>query len=275
MTEQVIRYGFVSDQQTVLGLLNTMSRDHLGWLLALIVGVYVLRRLVDAGLRVGPIAPLFALLAILIESFFLLLLIMGGIRVFQIVPALARRSGDRSVVGCGRPDAISRFFAIFAIDLPAVVTHRAGLHRRPGLAGLLGGAQSADHLAGRCRPGLRFPGAVAGRAVASGRPVARLRARSDPVRRVPGEDRPPPAPDRRRGASSWPPPRSGRPSSATSTTSTCRPSIRSGWCCGPDAAEKLMQMTERDIQNDLVGLVNKLQNEARENAEEQAGADYY
>jgi ribonuclease Y len=38
-----------------------------------------------------------------------------------------------------------------------------------------------------------------------------------------------------------------------------------------DAADKLMQMTERDIRNDLLGLVAKLQNEARENAEEQAG----
>ncbi|MEI9913484.1 MAG: ribonuclease Y [Candidatus Saccharibacteria bacterium] len=38
-----------------------------------------------------------------------------------------------------------------------------------------------------------------------------------------------------------------------------------------DAAEKLMQMTERDIKDDLLGLVNKLQNEARENADEQAG----
>ncbi len=37
-----------------------------------------------------------------------------------------------------------------------------------------------------------------------------------------------------------------------------------------EAAEKLMQMTERDIKNDLVGLVNKLQNEARENADELA-----
>ena len=37
-----------------------------------------------------------------------------------------------------------------------------------------------------------------------------------------------------------------------------------------DAADKLMQMTERDIKNDLLGLVNKLQNEARDNAEEQA-----
>lgn len=37
-----------------------------------------------------------------------------------------------------------------------------------------------------------------------------------------------------------------------------------------EAAEKLMQMTERDIRTDMVGLINKLQNEAVENAEEQA-----
>lgn len=37
-----------------------------------------------------------------------------------------------------------------------------------------------------------------------------------------------------------------------------------------DAADKLMQMTERDIRQDLVGLVNKLQNEAKDNAEEKA-----
>ena len=37
-----------------------------------------------------------------------------------------------------------------------------------------------------------------------------------------------------------------------------------------DAADKLMQMTERDIKDDLTGLVAKLQNEAMEDAEEQA-----
>lgn len=35
-----------------------------------------------------------------------------------------------------------------------------------------------------------------------------------------------------------------------------------------EAAEKLLAMTERDIKNDLLGLVNKLQNEAKENADE-------
>ncbi|MCA9342748.1 ribonuclease Y [Candidatus Saccharibacteria bacterium] len=38
-----------------------------------------------------------------------------------------------------------------------------------------------------------------------------------------------------------------------------------------DAAEKLMQMTERDIKSDLTGLISKLQNEAQEQAEEKAG----
>ncbi len=37
-----------------------------------------------------------------------------------------------------------------------------------------------------------------------------------------------------------------------------------------EAAEKLMAMTERDIKNDLVGLIAKLQNDAKETAEEQA-----
>jgi ribonuclease Y len=38
-----------------------------------------------------------------------------------------------------------------------------------------------------------------------------------------------------------------------------------------EAADKLMKMTERDIRNDLLGLVNKLQNEAKDLAEEKAG----
>ncbi|HSX07344.1 MAG TPA: ribonuclease Y [Candidatus Saccharimonadales bacterium] len=37
-----------------------------------------------------------------------------------------------------------------------------------------------------------------------------------------------------------------------------------------EAAEKLMQMTERDIRSDLTGLISKMQNEAKEEAEEQA-----
>lgn len=39
-----------------------------------------------------------------------------------------------------------------------------------------------------------------------------------------------------------------------------------------DAADKLMQMTERDIRGDLTGLISKLQDEAKDLAEEKAGA---
>lgn len=39
-----------------------------------------------------------------------------------------------------------------------------------------------------------------------------------------------------------------------------------------EAAEKLTKMTERDIRNDLVGLINKLQTEAKDLAEDKAGA---
>jgi ribonuclease Y len=37
-----------------------------------------------------------------------------------------------------------------------------------------------------------------------------------------------------------------------------------------DAAEKLLKMTERDVKQDLLGVINKLQNEAKDNAEEKA-----
>jgi len=37
-----------------------------------------------------------------------------------------------------------------------------------------------------------------------------------------------------------------------------------------DAADKLMQMTEKDIKQDMIGLINKLQNDAKEVAEDQA-----
>ncbi len=37
-----------------------------------------------------------------------------------------------------------------------------------------------------------------------------------------------------------------------------------------EATEKLMQMTEKDIRNDMIGLINKLQNESKDQAEEKA-----
>jgi hypothetical protein len=82
VTQQWVRYGFLSDQQTVLGALYDLASKHLGWLIALIVGIYLSRRFLDyiadrTGLRI------LRLVVVLIESFFMLMVIMGGIRVFQ------------------------------------------------------------------------------------------------------------------------------------------------------------------------------------------------
>ena len=82
VTQQWVRYGFLSDQQTVLGALYDLASKHLGWLIALIVCIYLSRRFLDyvadhTGLRI------LRLVVVLIESFFMLMVIMGGIRVFQ------------------------------------------------------------------------------------------------------------------------------------------------------------------------------------------------
>ena len=82
VTQQWVRYGFLSDQQTVLGALYDLASKHLWWLIALIVGIYLSRRFLDyvadrTGLRI------LRLVVVMIESFFMLMVIMGGIRVFQ------------------------------------------------------------------------------------------------------------------------------------------------------------------------------------------------
>ena len=106
------------------------------------------------------------------------------------------------------------------IDLPAIVVQTGRVRPRPGLAALLGGAEPADHLAGRGRPGLRLQGALAGRAVAQG-PAVRVPGarcgRARPLRREA-------EPSVRHAESDRPPPRgvrlaAGRPGSCSSATS--------------------------------------------------------
>ena len=81
-TQQVVRYGIVSDQ-IIFAVLSTEVTEHLPRMLALIVGLYLLRRLLDharerTGLRV------LGLVVVLTEAFFLLVVVFGGIKVFQI-----------------------------------------------------------------------------------------------------------------------------------------------------------------------------------------------
>lgn len=93
--EQFFRSGALGNQQSVLGVLNVAATQHTGWLLLLLVGIYLVRRLLDAahdrtGIRV------LGLLVALVESFFLLLVLMGGIRIWQ---QFLLWLDDRAVVG--------------------------------------------------------------------------------------------------------------------------------------------------------------------------------
>jgi hypothetical protein len=120
VTQQWIRYGFLSDQQTVLGALHDMATKHLGWLVVLLIGIYVLRRALDfiaerTGVRV------LGLLVVLIESFFLLLVITGGIRVLQTFLVWLR---DRTLMQwlAAIKNVLAEFLAVFKIDLPEILT---------------------------------------------------------------------------------------------------------------------------------------------------------
>ena len=119
VTQQWIRYGFLSDQETVLGALNDLATQHLSWLVALIVSIYLLRRVLDylaerTGLRI------LGFVVVLIESFFMLMVIMGGIRVLQTFQLWFR---DRALMQwvAEFQDALARLFAIFKIDLPLII----------------------------------------------------------------------------------------------------------------------------------------------------------
>lgn len=100
-----MRYGFLSSEK---------------WLLALLLGIYALRRLLDyvaerTGLRI------LGLVVVLIDAFFVLLVITGGIRVFQ---TFQNWLTDRAVMQwlAELHDAAARFFALFKIDLPEILT---------------------------------------------------------------------------------------------------------------------------------------------------------
>ena len=119
VVQQLVRYGFLSDQETVLGVLNDLATNHLRLLVGLLVGLYVLRRLVDlvhdrTGWRLAGLG------VVLIESFFLLVLVMGGVRVFQIFGLwLSERRFMQWLAAV--KNEVAEFLAIFRIDLPAVL----------------------------------------------------------------------------------------------------------------------------------------------------------
>ena len=214
----------------MLGVLNDLATNHLLWLVALLLGIYVLRRLLDyvaerTGLRI------LGLVVVLIEAFFMLLVITGGIRVFQIFRNWLR---DRAVLQwlAEIQDVAARFFAIFKIDLPELVTRAWAFFSdqvwpilidvvaQPlfwlAVAALVFGSKVLS-LADLWRQGQPYAARIPGATV-----FARY-SEKQALRRL----------GHHRKASAWPRPASRRLSSATSMTNTCRRCTRCAWLCGP------------------------------------------
>jgi hypothetical protein len=119
VTEQTVRYGVLGSTETVLGVLNDAATQHPVRLLLVVVGVYVLRRAVDA-LHERTGRQLLGVLVAFIESVFILLVILGGIRLLQQARLWLE---DRAVWGwgTGARDAVADVLARFAVDLPALL----------------------------------------------------------------------------------------------------------------------------------------------------------
>ena len=118
-TQQVVRYGIISDQN-VVSVLSRSVTEHLPRMLLVIVGLYLLRRGLDrlhdrTGLRV------LGLLVVLVESFFLLVVVLGGIKVFQTFMLWLR---DRAVAQwlTQASDAVLSVVSVFAVQLPELLT---------------------------------------------------------------------------------------------------------------------------------------------------------
>ena len=116
--EQAVRSG-VGASGSVLDVLNVASTQHPWRLLAVVVGVYALRRVVDV-LHERTGRQVLGLAVAFVESFFMLLIILGGIRLFQ---RLMLWVSDRAFLGwlASLQHAVAAVLARFAVDLPAVL----------------------------------------------------------------------------------------------------------------------------------------------------------
>lgn len=117
--EQFARYGAFGSQESILGVLNEAATQHKLRLVAIVLGVYVLRRVVDQLQERTGWRPLGILLALL-ETFFILVLVMGGIRLWQQVQIWLE---DRAFMGwlAAVKEGLASIFAVFQINLPAIL----------------------------------------------------------------------------------------------------------------------------------------------------------
>ncbi len=116
--EQGIRSGLGSSG-SILDVLNDTSQRHPWRLLAIVVGVYLLRRALDL-LHEHTGRHTLGLMVAFVESFFMLLVLLGGIRLLQRAALWLRDRTFWSWLAEVR-DAAAAFLDRFAVDLPAVL----------------------------------------------------------------------------------------------------------------------------------------------------------
>lgn len=226
-TEQVFRNSFLSDT-SVLRVVGDLARNHVWLLLLIFVGLYLLRRLLDRIHEKSGLAFV-GLIVAFVEANFILLAIFGG---FGVANRLTRWIRDRAVAGWWdqSKDAVLSALSVIHQALPEVVLRVLGFFgdsvwpalwttvSQPviwlAVAALIYGSNdcrwsscgaAADHWPARS-------------------PEPRTSRRTARRRHFVGWGH-------HRSGCAGPDRWSGMPSWAISTTSICRPSTRSGWCC--------------------------------------------
>ncbi|SEP80867.1 hypothetical protein [Microlunatus flavus] len=121
--EQYFRNGVFTGGPTVLSSVRGLATNHAGWMLALLVGLYLLRRLMDH-LHERTGVGLLGIATAVVESFFLLVVIYGG---FVLLQRPRNWLSDRAFVGWvdSAGEAVERALASLDLHLPELL-HRIG-----------------------------------------------------------------------------------------------------------------------------------------------------
>ena len=127
VVEQAARYSPLSSDETVLGVLSQAGSEHPWRLLAVMVGVYLLRRTLDLVHEATEWRPLGVAVAF-VESFFILVVVLGGVRLVQQAFLWLRDRQLWSWVDHVR-DLLTALLAHLEINLPAVLDALGGFLR--------------------------------------------------------------------------------------------------------------------------------------------------